>query len=204
MLAASAAAPKPTPSLLQPLVTAGDAAAAWGCVRPKKAGGTAGVVGLGRGAATAFQNQRRFSGSWAAASSALWPVSSLSLSTSPSTSSRSLSSSYSSWSSSHRFGIRRYVCLLLLFQLVPLLFSSSYHSIHSMPSVIPSIPNPFVHSPIKKANAQLLSGVSSSSSLNNHKPYLHLFTPPSSFCFHPLIGSSRRCILLAKSLILVG
>lgn len=108
LVAASAAAPKPTPSLR--FAAAGDASVvAWSCGRPRT-GGTAGVVGLG-GAAVQYQT-RRFHGSGGLAS-ALWPEMPLSTSSrSVSRSMTSLSSSYSSWSSSssQRSGIRRYVC----------------------------------------------------------------------------------------------
>lgn len=108
VLAASAAAPKPTPSVR---FAAGDASvAAWSCGRPK-IGGTAGVLGL-RGAAAIQYQTRRFHGAWGP-SSALGPELSLPISSrSSSQSMSSLSSSYSSWSSSssRRSGIRRYVC----------------------------------------------------------------------------------------------
>lgn len=138
VLAASAAAPKPTPSL-RFAAAAGDASvAAWSCGRPQ-IGGTAGVVGLGGGAA-AFQYQtRRFHGSWGP-SSALWPEMSLSTSSrSLSRSMASLSSSCSSWSSSSSqpSGIRRYVCYFsfLSSALLPPLIT---HITPSIPSQVSS------------------------------------------------------------------
>lgn len=131
VLAASAAAPKPTPSV-RFVAAAGDGSvAAWSCGRPR-IGGTAGVVGLG-GANVHFQT-RRFHGS---ASSALWPE--LSLPTSSRSLSRSLSSLSSSYSSrpsssSRRFGIRRYVCQFSFFCFASLLLAS-YQSLRPMPVV---------------------------------------------------------------------
>lgn len=196
LAAAAAAAPKPTPSL-RPVVAGGDAsaaaaaaAAAWRCVRPR-VGGTAGVVGLGRGAA-AFQTRRWFHGSLAA-SSALWPVSSVSTSSVSRSRSRSLSSSSSgpSWSSSHRIGIRRYV-----FSFFSILFLSHiiHHSIHSMPNVI--------HPSIRQSARQTPRCCPASCHLPPH-PCPHQTFAAAFFCLH-LIGSSRRYILPSKSFTLVG
>lgn len=136
VLAASAAAPKPTPSLR---FAAGDVSvAAWSCMRPKS-GGTAGVVGL-RGAAAVQYQTRRFHGSWGPSSSSA-VGSELSLPTYSRSLSRSSSSSslYSSWSSSssHRFGIRRYVCLLFLLLLhlssALLISIASFHAMCHLP-----------------------------------------------------------------------
>lgn len=142
VLAASAAAPKPMPSVR---FAAGDASvAAWSFGRPK-IGGTAGVLGLGGAAAVQYQT-RRFHGTWGP-SSALWPE--LSLPTPSRSLSRSMSSCLSRSSSSpHRSGIRRYVCQFSFFSFASLLLAS-YQSLHPCRCLLPYSPQAclMVHTP---------------------------------------------------------
>jgi hypothetical protein len=179
LVAASAAAPKPTPSLR--FAAAGDASVvAWSCGRPRT-GGTAGVVGLG-GAAVQYQT-RRFHGSGGLAS-ALWPEMPLSTSRSMSRSMASLSSSYSSWSSSssQRSGTRRYVCYFSSLSSAPLPPLISHVTPYTPCQVSSFCPYPC---PVNSRSRVCIVHTPSSASIGRN---VH----------------SGRCILLAKSFILVG